>query len=184
MLAHEQTSTQHFYSDSISPYSDQIFSKTLEHPFLGRDRKKISQRVGRGSRFFGCEKHFKFFSSLKIACGTLICIKNKNSLPYLPKWVGKVVFAQPSKVPKMLGHPLKGVNKDLLPWGAGRGMGEGREDCSHTTQQKKYELFLDNNLSTFNLCQTVSKALVKSIVYKPLGSPLHSRTCVCDSPRK
>ena len=84
----------------------------------------------------------------------------------------------------MLGHPLKGVNKDLLPLGAGRRTGEGREGCSYTTQQKINELFLDKNLSTFNRCQTVSKALVKSIVYKPSGSPLHSLTCVCDSPSK
>ena len=77
----------------------------------------------------------------------------------------------------MLGHPLKGVNKDLLPLGAGRRTGEGREDGSYTTQQKKYELFLDKNLSTFNRCQTVSKALVKSLLstnpQAPLSTPSH-----------
>ena len=86
----------------------------------------------------------------------------------------------------MLGHPLKGVNQDLLALDAWRGTEEGRIALILTQDKhKKNELFLDKNVSTFNLCQTVSKAFLKSIVYKPSGSPLHSLTGGgCVSPSK
>ena len=81
-----------------------------------------------------------------------------------------------SKLPKMLGHPLKGVNQDFLPLDAWTRRGEGRIalilDRINIT---KMSYFL-TKIFQHPICVTVSKAALKSIVYKPSGSPLHSFT--------
>ena len=101
-FSNEHTSTQHFYSYSISLYSDQIFLRHHNTLFWPGIKKKISQRVALGQRFFGCENQFNFFSSFEIGNVAPICIQFKNSLLHLPKWVGEVVFAEPQSSPKCL----------------------------------------------------------------------------------
>ena len=100
-VSNEHTSTPQFYTRFLSILT-KFFQRHQNTLFWPGTKKKFSQRVGRGQRFFGCEKHFNFFSSFEIGNVAPICIQLKNSLLYLPKWVGKVVFAEPQSSPKCL----------------------------------------------------------------------------------
>ena len=100
-VSNEHTSTQQFYTRFSSILTEILLShqNTLFWPGI---KKKFSQRVGRELRFFGCEKHFNFFSSFEIGNVAPICIQLKDSLLHLPKWVGELVFAEPQSSPKCL----------------------------------------------------------------------------------
>ena len=89
-----------------------------------------------------------------------------------------------SKLPKMLGHPLKFVNKDLLPLDAWRMTGKGRISLIlHRGNIRKMSYFL-TTIFQHSISLITSNALHKSIVYIHPDSPFHSLTCVCVSPRK
>ena len=156
--------------------------KTSNNPFWARNEKKNFAERPLGVAIFGLQFSFQlFFRFWDSRRRSYIYFIQKSTTSPTPRgrWSS---LRRASKLPKMLGHPLKGVNQDFLPLDAWTRRGEGRIALILDRINIRKRSYFLTKIFQHPICGTVSKAAYKSIVYKPSGSPFSLiHICMCES---